>query len=611
MLKQNVVYKFNNLKIQNKLIFLLVFLITVSLILMGFFSFNIASKIVNEKIEYNMKSSVNQIRYNLDVILSNMRSMVEVVYQDRPTQKFLAQNSDIYTRQQYNDIIMSKMTWYNAVASYLFSSDGRVYGYNMTYTDTDLNYKTLPEYKKSKESNRIVWISTNHVGIGSRLIPEDIKNRFGIAVTIKDFDSMNEVGFMEINFKESEIFNVYNKIKMTDNSYGFILDEDGNIVSHPIKSLLGTKSEFYPQLKNKVYNSLNGSFSFRDNNASYLVIYDTLQANGWKLVFILPNKDLVKDIDLIRNTFLVIVIIGSLISVLLALVISRSISRPISDIISVMTRFGKGDLSARIEKYNNRTDEVGVLANEFNSMIKQINLLIKNNYHNEIKKKEAEMEALQAQINPHFLYNTLDSINFIARKYKVDEISRMVIALGDLMRISIRKDFYVITVRDEVNYIQNYMTIQSIRYKDKFSLEINIDNDVYDVMIPKLILQPIIENALVHGIEEKVGKGTIRLNGYKIANNLVFEVIDDGVGMEESVVNEMLKNNILEYENMTEKGLIVENLGNNKKKGSNIGLLNVDMRLKIAFGKEFGLSVQSKIGEGTKVTVRLPLRKQL
>jgi two-component system, sensor histidine kinase YesM len=607
MFIQNLRLRLNNLRIHNKIILLLATLITSTLIMSGLVSFSTASKIVNKQVNNNLKSSVEQIAYNLEIILRGMKSNIELVYQDRVTQKFLGGNNN-YTRQQYNDIIMTKISPQNATATYLFSREEMIYGYNINYIDTDFNYRYTIEYRKCKANNdKITWITTNHLSIGSKLIPENDKDRLCIASIIKDFDSMNEVGFMVMTFKENDIFNVYNKIKMTDGAYGFIIDKEGYIVSHSNKSLLGSKYIHYPELNKKMDREETGSFLFTIDNTSNLVFYDTLQSTDWKFIYVIPARDLLKDINLIRDTFLIVILICFIISISFAFLVSRSITKPIGNIVSVMSRFGKGDMTVRITNYGERTDEVGVLANEFNSVIEKINDLIKNNYHNEIKKKEAEMMALQAQINPHFLYNTLDCINFMARKYKVMEISRMVIALGDLMRISIRKDRNMITVKDEISYIQNYMTIQKIRYRDKLDLTVNVEESLNKIAIPKLILQPLVENAVAHGIEPKVGKGTITLNGYRMEDKAVFEIIDDGIGFNDVRAREMLKNNLLQYDNINIEQETESEIGAGERKGTNIGLLNVDMRLKLIYGKEYGIALRSKTGAGTTITVKLPI----
>lgn len=179
---------------------------------------------------------------------------------------------------------------------------------------------------------------------------------------------------------------------------------------------------------------------------------------------------------------------------------------------------------------------------------------------------------------------------------------------GDLMRISIRKDKSIITVKEEINYIENYMTIQKIRYQDKLHLQVNVQDELYTCLIPKLILQPIVENAVVHGIEEKVGNGTVILNAYRQDAIAVFDIIDDGVGMDEEVMQEMLDNNLKEYEGVDAGGRRQEAVSGVGRRGSSIGMLNVDMRLKIIYGGEYGISIQSRRNEGTKVTIRLPFR---
>ena len=456
-------------------------------------------------------------------------------------------------------------------------------------------------------NNKFIWVPTNHISIASQFLPENLENMFALVTTIKDFSTMKEIGFLLMTFSEKDIFNVYDKIKITEGTYGLIEDSEGNIISCGDKSLLGTKSILYSRFKDRMDQSSNGSINFTDKNKEYLLMYDTLETNNWKLIYVIPKADLFKNINMIRNVFLTIILVCLIVSISLVFFISKGISKPIEDIISVMHKFGRGDLSIRISKYNNRTDEIGVLAEKFNSMINQINYLINTNYRNEIKKKEAELKALEAQINPHFLYNTLDCINFMARKHKLYEISDMVIALGELMRISIKKDLNIITVKDEIRYIQNYMTIQKIRYKEKLELKIDIYDDIFSIKIPKLILQPLLENAVVHGIEGKMGNGTITINGYRSEFDIIFEIKDDGVGFDAEKVKKMLEHNLSEYENMNRDVLMMkQSEAEYEGAASNIGLYNVDMRIKLMYGMKYGLSIKSKIGEGTEILVKLP-----
>lgn len=597
---------FNNLKIHNKIIFLITFSITILLVITGLFSFSISSQIVNKQINYNLTSSVQQISDNLDTYITNIVSYAGFVYQDRQIQKYLA-NENAYSMQECNDYIRPKLSSYGVASTYLFSHDGRVYGYNINFTNTDYNYKDSKEYKLCKVNNeKFIWMTTNNGTIGSEFYPDNVKDMFYIASIIKDFDSMNEVGLMLMTFRESDIFSIYNKFKMTENSYGFIIDSSGKIVSHQNKSLLGKKSEMNSIIEKNTSESPNGKFSYKSGNKEFMVIYSTLTSTKWKLIYVIPYDDILKNINLMKNMFLIIMIGVLIIAFVLAYIISKSISKPIVHIISQMDSYGKGNLSTNIVDYRDRTDEVGVLANEFNKMITQINNLIKNNYRNEIKKKEAEIKALEAQINPHFLYNTLDCINFMARKYKAMDISKMAICLGDLMRVSIRKDINMITIKDELSYIQNYMDIQKIRYGDKLSLIVDVDTRILDAILPKLILQPIIENAIVHGIEEKVGNGTITIHGYNQNDLIVVEVTDDGIGFNDEEVKRILKNNLIQYENMTNNALYNNSEIISSQSGNNIGVMNVDMRLKILYGKDYGVNIKTTMGVGTKVTITFP-----
>lgn len=598
---QNIVKQFNNIKIRNKLTLYFTVLIVVPLLIMGHISIDKATGIVKEKINFDLSSSVSQISYNLDSTLSNIRLSAESIYGDKSIQSLLENK---FTRQQYNDFIKAKIANENESA-FVFSNKGQVYGYNIEYVNLDIEYKDTDEYKLCRQNNdKLTWISTNKLSIKSSAFPESNKNKFGIAMIMKDYNTMSEIGMILLTFSEDNLHNVYNRIKMTSTSYGFILNNKGDIISHDNKNLIGDRSNLDTNILKAINNTRNGNIMSIVDGRESLVIYDTLDTTDWKLVYILPRNELMKDVNQIRITLYVFIIVGVIISAILAFFVSKSISKPIDTIIAVIKHFGAGNLSAKIYGYNDRKDEIGVLAAEFNKMHSQINTLVKTNYHATIKKKEAEIEALQAQINPHFLYNTLDCINFIAHNHKVFQICDIVQALGDLMRVSIRKDNNFILVREEINYILNYVTIQKMRYKNKLDFTLNINEEIYDYFIPKLILQPILENAIVHGIGEKIGAGIVVLNGRIEKDSLVFEMIDDGIGFDDEALKNMLKQNLSEYERIGEE-MKYSNSTNTSGRGNGIGILNVDMRLKLLYGPEKGVMITSEKGKGTKVVIKI------
>lgn len=234
-------------------------------------------------------------------------------------------------------------------------------------------------------------------------------------------------------------------------------------------------------------------------------------------------------------------------------------------------------------------DEIGMLYRGFGSMMKRIRTLINEVYLSKITQKEAELKALQAQINPHFLYNTLDSIIWMAETND-SNIVAMTEALAKLFRISLNKGNEEISLERELEHVKNYLIIQSMRYADKFTYEISAEPGVERCRTIKLILQPIVENCIYHGIKKKRGTGKITIRAYRREQNLIIEVSDDGCGMPEEICRKILSDEI-ESENIS---------------GSGIGVKNVNERIQLRFGKKYGLSYSSEEGIGTTVTYVLP-----
>jgi two-component system sensor histidine kinase YesM len=249
------------------------------------------------------------------------------------------------------------------------------------------------------------------------------------------------------------------------------------------------------------------------------------------------------------------------------------------------------------EKYLMRTDEIGVLYNEYNRMIEELNTFIKNEYQNKLITLDSQMKSLEAQINSHFLYNTLESINSIAEIEEVESISTMSLALGNMFRYSIKTQSELVTIQDELNHVNDYIAIQKIRFDNKFSLITDIPEGMNELKVLKLIMQPIIENALYHGLNYCNFGSLIKIHGYINDSNIFIEICDDGKGMTEEQVL-VLENSFKETAQFTE-------LGHRNKQS--IGLKNIHTRIALYYGQGYGLSVHSAMNEGTIITIKLPL----
>lgn len=299
------------------------------------------------------------------------------------------------------------------------------------------------------------------------------------------------------------------------------------------------------------------------------------EASGWDILYIADRNALAKKSEAINAVTVSLVMTISGVIIMLAFWIGRIINRPLEKLGQVIRKVGEtGDYTIN-ERFGE--DEIGQIGNQFKQMVEQ-NLVLKEQlYLSEIKQKEAELIALQAQINPHFLYNTLDAIYLMAQMGRAQEAGKMTLALSEIFRTGLSKGQEFIKVRDEIRYIENYLYIQKMRYGDRIAYDISVDDDILDEKMLKLILQPIIENAIYHGLEPKPGSGSLWIKAYREKEHMIFSIEDNGVGME----------------------------GDRWKTG--YGLKNVRERLKLYYGSEYDLLVKSELKKGTRMEIRIPI----
>jgi two-component system sensor histidine kinase YesM len=252
-----------------------------------------------------------------------------------------------------------------------------------------------------------------------------------------------------------------------------------------------------------------------------------------------------------------------------------------------MKEFGAGDLSQRVDVQT--SDEIGQIGVEYNDMAKNIENLVNKVYLMELSQKEAEIEFLKMQINPHFLYNTLDTISWMSIMNGNEEVAEVSVSLAELLRANVKNDSFV-TISDEIKTVKNYLSIQQHRFGDRIKVIYDIDSDIGDYYIPFFILQPLIENAIIHGLEPKVGEGFIKITVTKQNDDIFFSVFDDGVGMSQEEINAI-------YAGFEDDSV--------KK----IGINNVYRRLTLRYGKQCGFQITSYPGAGTEIIFKLPINK--
>lgn len=333
----------------------------------------------------------------------------------------------------------------------------------------------------------------------------------------------------------------------------------------------------------------------RVNGEAMFLSHKTSGYTGWTYYNFVPYNHIFEQIVLMKNAMIAVFVITVLIAVFIGFAFARSLTKPIRLLINQMKEVQQGNLDSMDAALDapvfHQMDEVGLLQRTFRLMMARINTLIKENYTNQLIIKETEFKALQAQINPHFLYNALDSIHWLAKKSRQEQISSMVVSLGYLLRSSISLKRNVITLAEELEIVRHYITIQKYRFQHRLHFHMDVPDTFAGVAIPKLTLQPLVENAIQYGLEPMIEPCAIRIYVVQEHGRLAVIVEDQGPGMEEGHIERVLSGEV-------------------KTRGTGIGLTNIRDRLQLAFGCDYGLRVESTPGAGTRVSILLPYAQE-
>ena len=441
----------------------------------------------------------------------------------------------------------------------------------------------LEWYQKALAAEGQAVISTSHVQ--NAIAGEyDWVVTLSRSITNKASPGVQGVFFVDLNY--NSISDLCERISLGDRGYIYILDENGGIVYHPQQQLIysGMKDE----LISEVMDTDTPSF-LTDDGRLYTV--SRSEATGWIVVGVSYVSELMAGADEARVTYLLVAMVLLAVAMLLAFVLSDKITRPIKSLELSMKEVEKGNFShVALEVREN--NEIGRLSRNFNTMTREIQNLMEQSEKEQQAKRKYELKVLQSQINPHFLYNTLDSIIWMAEWGKNQEVVKMTSSLARLLRRSISNEQEVVTIEEEIDYTEAYLTIQKMRYQDKLEYEIEVDPDIRKEETVKLVLQPVVENAIYHGIKYKEGKGLIQIRGFREEGSIILRVQDDGRGMDQDTLEHIFEKHVRDT------------------KSNGVGLQNVHERIRLYYGTAYGLSFESEPGKGTTVRIRLPGRRE-
>ena len=329
-----------------------------------------------------------------------------------------------------------------------------------------------------------------------------------------------------------------------------------------------------------------------------------LNDGNWTAIAVIPLNNMIGEVIGIYKRFIFVIAVILIISVSVSVLLSREAIKPLETMIASMERVENGDFSVRVEEKG--PYDIARLIHHYNTMLENTERYIREEYQIKRMKKAAELDALVAQINPHFLYNTLESIVWQARAAGAYKISDMAYSLGKMFNIMVNKGHSMLTVEKELEHVKLYVHLQNNRYNDRFDLKIDLDDeDLLQLRTLKLILQPIVENIILHGFTKEQEDCTIRIGVYISHGMLVYDVEDNGIGISkdelDSIRESLKEQNVIEYDE--------QNAKLRRNSGRGIGLQNVHQRIGLYYGNQYGLEIFSREGEGTEVIIRIPTGK--
>lgn len=531
---------------------------------------------------------IHQVSNSMDVYVETIEKMVNYIQLELQDTPFFTMESEgasgwdsetAYIRSVLENVANS----HREVAGIFIATKEDLYvstGMSRISRDPFQNERWYREAAENPEEIQLISVVTGRNIVTNRSY--SIDDVFSLAKAVQDPETGEVLGVILLDIRHDIIQSSINGVTIGEKGFVFVMDQEDNIVYTPVNGIVyRVNPKWVKAMEPMSVQIQGGSYQIRSELSPY---------TGWRTVGVFSMDEVMSSVNTIVYILFTCVIISLVLVVIVSFKFSRTLTNPIFKLKRLMKQAESGDLTVRFNFQHN--DEIGELGQSFNHMIARIDQLIQMVYVEQENKRTAEMKSLQEQIKPHFLYNTLDTISWMARDYDAEDIVRLVDALTNMFRIGLSHGKDIITVKEEITHVSNYLYIQKIRYKDKLNYVIHVDESLYAVEVPKLILQPLVENAIYHGVKAKRGGGTITITGVPEGENLVFTVQDDGAGMLQEKVEELNRR-------MSERSVLDEQ--------KSFGLFYIRERIQLCYGTGYGVHVESALGEGTRVTITLPL----
>ncbi|NBC29807.1 MAG: HAMP domain-containing protein [Spirochaetes bacterium] len=608
-------------------------LVFVTSVVIAILSYSFTQQAVRRTSQDYTEQLITQVQTNIDSYITHMENIAEVVQLNDQVQTYLRGADELSgsAAAEYRNRIT---TFLNSISRtradisliLIAGDNGRVLTND---PEIELNSSiTISEqdwYQAAQAHSGSAVISSSHV---QNIVDGEYRWVITLSRTVNNPQSGAGYGVMLVDLNFSVINDLLSNISLGKKGYLFIVDSTGRIVYHPRQELLYSNLE--REHIDRVLDGQDGSFAVTDEKGERIYTVRTSGQTGWKTVGVNYASELVQNRATIQRYYIYWALACIVVAVFVSVLISHRLSQPIMRLRTSMQAVEQGsfDVTAEVSANN----EIGDLAKDFNIMVAQIKELMRRNAEEQEQKRKSELMALQNQITPHFLYNTLDSVIWMAEGKQHSNVVATVSALARLLRLSVSRGDELISIHDEIEHIKNYLTIQKLRYRDTLDFMIDVDEDVLHLRTPKVILQPLVENAIYHGIKNKDGGGHVIIRGTRRGKDVVLSVRDDGVGMSDERLQSLLPE-AGPFAGSPRRGADGEarTAVPERQKGptpatgavrtarreadssrlprrrGRVGVRNVHERIQLYFGTGYGLSFDHNNGAGTVVEVRLPV----
>ena len=580
--------------IKSRLTVYLIMFSTIPLIFTNIFLYNQASDIVElqakKYAETVLSQTISRINQLMDDVTNASVKLVtnpDIQNEDFDVLSTFEQKVRIRTIETYMSTIMMSQPEISSI--YLCMNDAGIMTPNPIKVNKDADFCKYRSYQLALNNNlKPIWEGVHENEFDEGTV---VRNRYVItfARTVYSPDSYKPLGVLIINISDETIKNIFESSLDVESGIFYITDSQKNVIYHKDPSRNNTKfTSAY--LERVLHADSKSGFIWKDGQGKKYIHYFYSRKSDWIYVAELPIDYVTRNSDVILKTMIFIVSVCIALSIAIAFILANRVTLPVKKLISSMRRVKEGDINKTLEVKG--TDEIAILTHNYNRMIQEIQELLARVEKEHMMKRQAELNTLQAQITPHFLYNSLNSIKSLARMHNDELIYSTAVSLIGLLQLSISKNTVYITIDEEIQMIKHYMKLQTIRYQDKIKVLYEIDEKLLECHTVKLILQPLVENSIMHGLEltEKVGIIVVRV--YPMNGDICLEVEDNGKGMDP----------------MSIQGLLLAKPQMISTRFSGIALINVEERIKMHYGDSYGISFQSIPGVNFIATIRIPFQ---